>query len=87
MNSQREFIFTIYAPQNELELINFNISENFHVASNNTLLADYTLYYFQVEYFGLKGTLKGLSIENSNLHNLDEDKKFKVTDEIGLIYK
>ena len=56
--SKTIFNFTIFSSQDELELINFNVSENFHVASNSTLLGDYTLYYFQVEYFGLKGTLK-----------------------------
>ena len=83
------FEFTIYAPQNELELINFNVPENFHVTDNNTLLGEYTNYYFEVEgYNNVEGNLKGLDLYNNNMHYLnEEDHTFKVTDTIGLKYE
>ena len=55
----KTFEFTIYAPQNELELINFNITEHFHVTDNNALLGNYANYYFEVEGFNnVVGNLK-----------------------------
>ena len=85
----KRFEFTIYASQKELELINFNVSENFHVTGYNHLLAEYTDYYFDVEgYNTVEGKLKGLHKDNDNMHILDDqDHTFKVTDTTGLIYE
>ena len=45
LGSQQTFEIYIYDPQDELELINFNVSKNFHVTGYDTLLADFNNYY------------------------------------------
>ena len=86
LNSQEIYELTMYDTDNELELINFNTPENFYITDNNTLEVDYSSYYFKVEYERVDGTLKGISIINNDIHNINVDYKFKVTDLIGLNY-
>ena len=86
LNSQGTFELTMYDTQNELELINFNIPENFHMTGFDTLPIEFTSYYFKVNYIKVDGTLKGLSINDDIEHDLEEDYQFKVTDLNGLKY-
>ena len=85
------FEIYIYAPQDELELINFNVSKNFHVNGNDTLLPEFTNYYFHLDWYNAQGTLKGLNKDKTTNNfvtlNWGQQLDFRVNDEIGLIYK
>ena len=86
--SEAIFYRNISYLENELELINFNTTENFHMTNKANLSVEITNYEFKIEFanqFG--GTLKALSVSNSNKENLNTGDLFKVTNELGLNYE
>ena len=71
----------------ELELINFNTTENFYIKDNQSLWVNYTNYYFKVIFDNqFSGTLKGLN-SNNFYTNITNESFFKVNKTIGLIYQ
>ena len=48
--SQMNFNYSIDYKNDELELINFNISNNFYIKSNKSLLVNFTNYKFKINY-------------------------------------
>ena len=86
--SEAIFYRNISYLENELELINFNTTENFHITNKANLPVEFTNYEFKIEFvnqFG--GTIKALSVSNSNKENLNTGDLFKVTNELGLNYE
>ena len=88
LNRQRIYYRQIYYLDNELELINFNTTENFFIAENTTLPIEYTDYYFKMIYMdnNFHGNLKGLDTNNNN-NIINNGGSFKVSDSTGLKYE
>ena len=88
LNPQRIYYRQIYYLDNELELINFNTTENFFIAENTTLPIEFTDYYFKMIYMdnNFHGNLKGLDINNNN-NIINNGSSFKVSDLAGLKYQ
>ena len=88
LNPQRIYYRQIYYLDNELELINFNTSENFFIAENETFPIEYTDYYFKLVYMdnNFNGNLKGLDTYDNPV-NLNDGDSFKVSDSTGLSYQ
>ena len=71
----------------ELELINFNTTDNFYIIDNRNLSVNYTNYYFKVSFSNkFSGILKGLNLNNSYT-NITNNGFFRVNETNGLIYQ
>ena len=87
LNTEKEIYLELYYLNNELELINFNNTKNFHIKENSTFPIDYSNYFFKIEYNNeFSGTLKGINLLDQKI-DLTEGDSFKVSDEMGLWYK
>ena len=87
LTNQKIFNHSIYYKNNELELINFNTTDNFYIKKNRSLNVDYNNYYFKI-YFDeeIPGTLIGLDLLNYSEIRLDNGSSFKVNETNGLKY-
>ena len=88
--SKEIFYLNISYLDNEVELINFNIPEYFHITEYNyrDLEVEYENYYFKIEYNNnFKGNLIGLNASTSSKEIIKNGNSFKVTDDIGLNYE
>ena len=71
----------------ELELINFNTTDNFYIIDNRNLSVNYSNYYFKVSFSNkFSGILKGLNLNNSYT-NITNNGFFRVNETNGLIYQ
>ena len=88
LTSQLNFNHTINYKADELELINFNTSENFFVENDSDkLIVNYTNYKFKIIYMsGFNGSLIGLDSNHSE-RNLNLNSFFHINDTNGLKYK
>ena len=87
LNSSNNFDRELYFKNDEVELINFNITDNFYIKDNKSLFVNYTIYNFEVIFENdILGTLKGLNIDNIYT-NITNHSYFKVNKTNGLIYR
>ena len=87
LNSTQNFYRELYYKNDEIELINFNTTDNFYIRDDKSLLLNYTNYYFEVIFENdIKGTLKGLNLD-SFYTNITNNSHFKVNETKGLIYR
>ena len=88
LNPQKIYYRQIYYLDDELELINFNTTENFFIEENVTLPIEFTDYYFKMKYMdnNFNGILKALDT-NDNQADLNDGSSFKVSDSMGLRYQ
>ena len=86
LTNKKIFNRSIYYKNNELELINFNTTDNFYIKDNNTLNITYTNYYFEIIFKNnFSGNLVGLDQNNSEI-NLTNGSKFYINETRGLKY-
>ena len=88
LNDKKYFYYRIPRTQNELELINFNNTENFYVADNKSLSIDCTKFYFNIQYINpeeFKGTLHAFGLNDAYL-KLGNNYDFKVSKNKGISY-
>ena len=84
---QNKFDLLIYYKNDELELINFNNTDNFYINSNQTFNVNYSNYYFKVYFNNIfNGTLIRLNL-NDSIIELNNNSSFKVNKYNGLKYK
>ena len=87
--SQKKYNFTINYKDDELELINFNSTDNFYRNKNpNNLTVNYKNYYFKVYFINtsFNGSLLGLNLNNDEII-LNSEDSFIVNELRGLKYK
>ena len=88
LNSSKIINLEIDYKNEEVELINFNSTDNFYIKDDNTLLVNYSNYYFQVTFENdFNGSLKGLNFDDNLYHGLNNNSFFKVNETNGLIYQ
>ena len=86
LNDKKYFYHRIYYTQKELELINFNNTENFYVTDNKTLSIDCTNFYFKIIYLNsFEGKLNAFGLNNNPLE-LGNNYDFKVSKNKGISY-
>ena len=87
-NDKKIFYLQIYYLDNELELINFNTPDNFHIKDNSTFPVEFSDYIFNVKYINndFSGTLSALNLSNYKI-DLNNDCYFKISNEMGIKYK
>ena len=87
-NDKKTFYLQIHYLDNELELINFNTPDNFHIKDNSTFPVEFSDYIFNVKYINndFSGTLSALSLSNDKI-DLNNDYNFKISNEMGIKYK
>ena len=78
----------LYYTEDELELINFNTTENFHIKGNESLPFDSSQFYYHIDYinFEFNGNLSALDIYLSPLI-LKNNCNFKTSNKVGIRYK
>ena len=78
----------LHYTDDELELINFNSRENFHINGNRTLSFDSSKFYYHIDYINsdFSGTLSALGM-NSNPLVLGDNYDFRTSNEVGIRYK
>ena len=82
------FNINLYNSEREVELINFNNTDNFYITENNTFPIDLSKYKFQISYINeneFKGQLKALDFENEEI-KLNNNSQFKVSNNMGIRY-
>ena len=63
--AQKNYSLSLYYKENELELINFNTTDNFYIEDNRSLSVNYSNYYFKINSINqFNGILKGLNLSN-----------------------
>ena len=88
LNDKKYFYYRIPYTQNELELINFNTTENFYVSDNKTLSIDCTKFFFKIIYINqgeFNGQLNALGLDDLDL-NLNTNYDFKISNMKGIRY-
>ena len=84
LTNKKIFNHSIYYKNNELELINFNTTENFYITDNDTINFTYTNYYFNIIFKNnFYGNLVGLDSNNSEI-NLTNGSNFYINETKGL---
>ena len=86
--NQKIFYRELYYLDNELELINFNTTNNFFIKDNATLPIDINNYKFEIEFINndFKGNLSALDLSGNEII-LGDGYQFKTNNNKGLSYK
>ena len=86
--NQKIFYRQLSCLENELELINFNRTDNFFIKDNNSLPIDINNYKFKIEFINndFKGNLSALDL-SGNEALLGDGYQFKISNNKGLSYK
>ena len=86
--NQKIFYREIYYLENELELINFNTTNNFFIKDNHTLPFDFNKFKFKIEFINndFKGNISALDLSGNEII-LGDGYEFKISNNKGLSYK
>ena len=86
---KKNFYIDIHDLETEVELINFNDTDNFYITNNKSFPIDINNYKFEVNYINkgeFNGQLKALNFENKE-EVLESGFQFKVSNQMGIRYQ